>query len=135
MKFLRGEGREIVLAPLSVLRDHSSYRPTVVDVQQDDEDGNESDNMGWGQSSQPDDFGRVGRSSSQASMRPPPGLEPVVGEAHHLAIVSPPRHEFVRPIGMSNAEWAKKERTRQARSRQRDRKRRRINQASDTSGN
>jgi hypothetical protein len=46
MKFVRGEGREIVLAPLSVLREHDCYRPTVVDVQQDDEDDNESDNLG-----------------------------------------------------------------------------------------
>ncbi len=135
IKFLRGEGRKVVLAPLSVLREPGSYQPTVVDVLPEPEDDYNDENLGWGQSSQTDEFGRVGRSSSCASLLPLPGLEPVAGPLFHQLAPEASGHEFVRPIGSSEAEAGRKERNKSGRNRNRDQKRRRQHMTSDTSGN
>ncbi len=135
MKFLRGEGREIVLALLNILREPGSFQPTVVDVLAEAEDEYDDENLGWGQSLQTDEFGRVGRSSSRASLLPPPGLEPVAGPSSHHLAPEASGHEFVRTIGSSKAEAGRRERNKSGRNRNRDRKRRRQHMTSDTSGN
>ena len=123
IKFTRGDGREIVLAPLSLLREEPNLQPTVLDALAESGDEYDPENLGWGHSSRTDSFGRVGRSGSQASVGPPPGLEEPGPSSRQGPAPSSQRSNFIWPLGGADGDG--RGRARSGRQRQRDRKRRR----------
>jgi hypothetical protein len=104
IKFTRGECREIMLAPLFLLREEPNLQPTVLDALAESGDEYDPENLGWGQSPRTDLFGRVGRTLSQALLGPPPGLEepgPFLQQGPAASLHAP---GFVQPLSSADGD-------------------------------